>query len=166
MRKTYLLLAAVVAAAGLMNLARIDRTNPPEDPAETIWSQTRVPANVSAILGRACQNCHSDRTEWPWYSAVAPGHWLTTADVYAARQHLNLSTWGRYNEERRTGSLIAICEMVASGKMPLWYYKPAHYPSAWLSESDKKAVCDWSKAEVQRLTLAQNQGSEEKEIGK
>jgi hypothetical protein len=165
MRKTCSFVAGVAVAIVLMNLARIDRTNPPEDPTETIASQTRMPANVTAIFQRACQNCHSDRTQWPWYSAVAPFHWLMTADVYAARQHLNLSTWGRYNPERRTASLIAICEVVASDKMPVWYYKPAHYPSAWLSGSDKKAVCDWIKAEV-RSTLAQNLISEEKEMAK
>ena len=164
MRKLYSIAAAVGVTIVLMNLVRIDRTNPSENPAETIASQTRMPVDVAAIFRRACQDCHSERTEWPWYSAVAPFHWLMTADVYAARQHLNLSTWGRYNGDERSGSLIAICEMVASNKMPLWYYKPAHYPSAWLSESDKKAVCDWTKAEVQRLTLAQNLSSEEKEM--
>jgi hypothetical protein len=108
MRKFYSLVAAVAAAIVLMNLPRIDRTNPPEDPAETLASQTRITANVDAIFRRACENCHSERTAWPWYSAVAPFHWLMTADVYAARQHLNMSTWGRYDEEERTGALIAI----------------------------------------------------------
>ena len=154
MRTLYTILAPVAVAIVLINLLRIDRTNAPEVPAETIASQARMPGNVAVILRRACQNCHSERTEWPWYSAVAPFHWLMTADVYAARQHLNLSTWGRYNEEERTGALITICEMVASNKMPVWYYKLAHYPSAWLSESDKKAVCDWTKAEVQSSALA------------
>src|SRR5262245_49282172 len=166
MRKLYLITAAVIATIGLMNLVRIERTNPQENPAETIESQTRMPAHVSSIFRRACQDCHSARTEWPWYTAVAPFHWLLTADVYAAREHLNLSTWGRYNNEERTGSLIGICKMVASNKMPLWYYKPAHYPSAWLSESDKKAVCDWAKAEVQRSTLTQNLSPGEKEDGR
>ena len=166
MRKLlYSLTAAVVAAIGLMNLAKVDRTNPPENPAETIESQTRMPANVAAIFRRACQDCHSARTEWPWYSAVAPVRWLMAADVYSARQHFNLSTWGRYKEDERTGSLIGICEMVASNKMPLWYYKPAHYPSAWLSENDKKAVCDWAKAEVQRSAVTQNLSSAKKETG-
>lgn len=165
MRKFYSLVAAVAAAIVLMNLPRIDRTNPPEDPAETLASQTRITANVDAIFRRACENCHSERTARPWYSAVAPFHWLMTADVYAARQHLNMSTWGRYDEEERTGALIAICEVVASNKMPLWYYKLAHYPSAWLSEGDKKAVCDWSKAEVQRSPLTPNPRSEKKVTG-
>ena len=163
MRKLYSIAAIVVAAIAPMNLVRIDRTNPPEDPAETIAANTTMPSNVAAIVRRACQDCHSERTEWPWYSAVAPFHWLMTADVYAARQHLNLSAWSRYNDDERTGNLIAICEKVASNKMPLWYYKPTHYPSAWLSESDKKAVCDWTKAEVRRSTLAQNLNSGEKE---
>jgi len=166
MRKISALVAGALVPIVLMNLARIDRTNPPEDATETIASRTCMPAPVTAIFRRACQNCHSERTDWPWYSAVAPFHWLMTADVYAARQRLNLSTWGRYNEARRTDSLIAICETVASDKMPLWYYKPAHYPSAWLSESDKKEVCDWTKAEVQRLARAQNVSSEEKETAK
>ena len=166
MRKLYTIAAAAGVTIVLMNLVRIDRTNLSENPAETIVSKTRMPVGVAVIFRRACQNCHSERTEWPWYSTVAPFHWLMTADVYAAREHLNLSTWGRYNQDERSGALISICEMVASNKMPLWYYKPAHYPSAWLSESDKKAVCDWSKAEVQRLTLAPNPSSEENEIGK
>jgi hypothetical protein len=158
MRKLYALTAATVVAIGLMNLVRIDRTNPPEDRAETIESNTRMPANVAGIFRRACQDCHSKRTEWPWYSAVAPFHWLMTADVYAAREHMNLSTWGRYNEDERTSRLVGVCEMVASNKMPLWYYKAAH-SSARLSEGDKKTVCDWAKAEVQRSALTQNPSS-------
>ena len=162
MRKLCSITAALIAAVGVMNLARIDRTNLPENPAETIESQTGMASNIAAIFRRACQDCHSERTEWPWYSAVAPFRWLMAADVYAAREHMNLSTWGRYNEEERTGSLIGICEMVASNKMPLWYYKAAHNTSARLSDGDKKAVCDWAKAEVQRSTLAQSLSSKER----
>jgi len=159
MRALYPITVAVVAGMGLMNLARVDRTNPPVDPAQGIEAHTRMPANVASIFRRACQDCHSERTDWPWYSAVAPFHWLMTADVYTARSHMNLSAWGRYTPEERTERLIGICEMVAANKMPLWYYKPAHYPSAWLSDGDKKAVCDWAKAEVQRSTLTQNLSS-------
>ena len=161
MRKFYSITLAVVALIGLMNLARIDRTNPVANSADAIEAHTHMPANVASIFRRACQDCHSERTDWPWYSAVAPFNWLMTADVYAARAHLNLSAWGRYTPEERTERLIGICENVAGNKMPLWYYKPAHYPSAWLSESDKKAVCDWAKAEVQRSTVTQNLSSEE-----
>ena len=76
---------------------------------------------------------------------------------------MNLSAWGRYTPEEQTERLIGICENVAGNKMPPWYYKPAHYPS-WLSEGDKKAVCDWTKSEVQRSTLTQNLASGKKEM--
>ena len=160
MRNLYSLTFAIIAAVVPMNLARIDRTNPPVDPAQVIEAHTRMPANVAAIFAGACQDCHSERTVWPWYSAVAPFHWLMSADVYAARSHLNLSAWGRYTPEERTERLIGICKMVAGNKMPLWYYKPAHYPSAWLTEGDKMAVCDWAKEEVGRLQVTQNLSSE------
>lgn len=142
-------LIAIAAAVGLMNAARVDRTNTPVNPSESIEAHTQMPPNVAAIFRRACHNCHSEQTDWPWYSTVAPMHWLLTADVYAAREHMNLSKWARYTPEERTDRLIGMCEMVASNRMPLWYYKPLHYPDAWLSEADRKAVCDWVKAEVQ-----------------
>jgi hypothetical protein len=160
MSKLFPITATVIAAMGVMNLARIDRTNLNVDSAQGIEAYSVLPEKVTAILGRACRNCHSERTEWPWYSAVAPFQWLMTADVYAARAHMNLSTWGRYTPEERTGRLIAICEMVAGNKMPPWYYRPMNYPSAWLSDVDKAAVCDWVKAEVQKSALTQDFNSE------
>ena len=156
MRSFYSIPLAAIAAMGLMNLVRVDRTNPAENPAAAIDAHTQIPASVAGVLRRTCQNCHSERTDWPWYSAIAPAHWLMAADVYAARSHMNLSTWGRYTPEERTERLIGICEMVAGNRMPPWYYKPAHYPSAWISEKEKKALCDWAKAEVQRSLLTQN----------
>jgi hypothetical protein len=75
---------------------------------------------------------------WPWYSVAAPFHWLITADVYAAREHMNLSWWGFYNEEERTRSLIGVCEMVGANKMPSWYYKAVHYPAVQLSDDEKR----------------------------
>src|SRR5690349_17264513 len=148
MRALALLAATGLAALAAMNVARVGRTNRPVDPAETVEAQTAMPPKVTAVLQRACVDCHTEQTRWPWYSQVAPFHWLMAADVYGGRDHLNLSTWARYKTEERTERLIGICEMVAGGKMPPWYYKPLHYPSAWVSETEKKDVCDWVKAEV------------------
>jgi hypothetical protein len=147
--------AAVLAGGALMNVAIVDRTNQPVDPADTIEAQAQMPGNVAAILQRACRDCHSEKTHWPWYSSVAPMHWLMAADVYGGRDHLNLSRWGRYSAEERTERLIGICEMVAGNKMPLWYYKPIH-PSAWLSEHDKKTVCEWVKSAVVEQSAARS----------
>src|SRR5436190_4428880 len=82
------------------------------DPADSIGAQTRMPEHVAAILHRACSDCHTDRTRWPRYGKVAPFQWLISADVYGARAHLNLSSWGRYKPEERNERLIGMCEMV------------------------------------------------------
>jgi len=80
-------LIAIAAAVGLMNAARVDRTNTPVNPSENIEAHTQMPPNVAPVFHRACHNCHSERTDWPWYSTVAPMHWLLTADVYGARAY-------------------------------------------------------------------------------
>jgi hypothetical protein len=157
MRRQLLSAAAVIAAAGLMNVARIDRTNMPVDPAQTVEARTRMPEDVAAIFQRACLDCHSERTEWPWHSKVAPFQWLVAADVYGGRAHLNFSTWGRYTPDERTERMIGICEMVGSDRMPPRHYKLGHYPAAWLSDDDKKAVCDWVKTEVQLAAIGSSE---------
>lgn len=148
MQKPILIVAVVVIGLGLMNVARVDRMNITVKPADSIEAQTQMPKNVAAIFHRACRDCHTESTHWPWYTNIAPFQWLITADVYAARDHMNMSMWARYTEQERTDRSIAICEMVAGNKMPLWYYKSLHYPSASLSDADKKDICDWAKAQA------------------
>ena len=96
-------LIAIAASVGLMNVARVDRTNTPVNSSETIEAHTQMSPNVAAVFHRACHNCHSETTDWPWYSTVAPLHWLLAADVYGAREHMNLSRWGRYTAGRANG---------------------------------------------------------------
>src|SRR6266852_9179455 len=52
---------------------------------------------VFAVVERSCQNCHSEKTEWPWYSYVAPVSWLMEKDVHDARSHMNLTLWNEYS---------------------------------------------------------------------
>ena len=94
-------LAVIGAAVALQFVNRPDRTNPPEDPSLTFASQQYVPATVSATLERACYDCHSNRTVWPWYSAIAPVSWLVADDVEEGRKHLNFSEWGTYTRKRQ-----------------------------------------------------------------
>jgi hypothetical protein len=79
--------------------------NPRIDPSQTIESQLQVPANVMGILNRACQDCHTDKTEWRWYAYVAPLSWLQVADVEAGRDRMNLSQWGARDSGAAGGSL-------------------------------------------------------------
>jgi hypothetical protein len=108
-----------------------DHSNPPVT-KEPPWDS---PA-TRELVRRACFDCHSNQTEWRWYSYVAPSSWLVLRDVNGGRRHLNFSEWDHPQRHAKD-----IAEQVKSGEMPLWYYLPLH-PSAKLSDAEKKALMD------------------------
>ncbi len=95
----------------------------PEVTGEPDWDQPRT----RELFDRACKDCHSNQTQWPWYGSIAPGSWLMRWDIEEGREHFNVSEWGR---PENGGNAAA--KMVRNGEMPLWYYLPAH-PEAQLS---------------------------------
>ena len=98
---------------------------------------------VVMIMDRACEDCHSSNTHWPWYGNVAPVSWILTRDVKRGRAKLDLSQWaGRtpsINERKE------ICDVVSDGSMPLLAYRLLH-PNATLSKHDVDLICDWADA--------------------
>jgi Haem-binding domain len=99
------------------------------------------------VLERACRDCHSNRTEWPWYSNVAPVSWFVIDHVNHARSHLNFSDWSSYAPERRRKLLTGVCKETRSGAMPLSSYTWIHW-SARLSPADVEALCNWAQPQV------------------
>lgn len=103
------------------------RANPPIV-AEPSWDAP----STRALFARACADCHSHETRWPWYAHVAPASWLVTRDVREGREHFNVSEWGL--DRRNEGDEAA--EMLAEGEMPLRAYLLAH-PGARLSDVER-----------------------------
>lgn len=98
--------------------------------AEPAWDspQTRE------MFMRACGDCHSNETAWPWYSRIAPASWLIVRDVREGRNKLNVSEWGiRKNEADE------VRKVIENGSMPPWFYLPMH-PEARLSAQEKQAL--------------------------
>jgi hypothetical protein len=127
------------------------KSNPPIDPSQTIDAQLRVTPQVSAIFARSCNDCHSNKTRWPWYSNVAPVSWLVIDDVNQGRAAMNLSEWGRNDKDWQSKKLRQMCEEVQDGAMPLNSYTPMH-PGSKLSPEDGKTLCDWTNAERARIS--------------
>ena len=123
----------------------------PVNPATGVNAGGGVPPTVMATLRRACFDCHSDETRWPWYSALPVGFWLLRHDVKEGRDHLNFSRWTEYHPFDRADLLDKVCEKTTKGLMPLWQYRLAHR-EARLTASDIAAVCAWSQQEAARLT--------------
>jgi len=115
----------------------LDRTNPP------VQGEFRGSPEVVSVLRRACYDCHSNETVWPWYSRVAPVSWVVAHDVNEGRAVLNFSTWDQLSAEKQAEAMKESWEEVAEGKMPTWYYVVLH-PEARLSAADKSVLRAWS----------------------
>lgn len=135
----------------IIQFIRPARTNPQIDPGKSIEANLQVTPQVGAIFDRSCNDCHSNKTRWPWYSNVAPVSWLVISDVNDARSVMNFSQWGNYDKDKQSRRLRDMCEQVQDGKMPLSIYTPLH-PGSKLSADDVKTLCDWANAERARLS--------------
>ena len=83
---------------------------------------------------RACFDCHSNMTKWPWYSWVAPASWLVAHDVAEGREHLNFSEF-----DRRQRNADECADQIRSGEMPPWQYLPLHQ-EARLSDVEREEL--------------------------
>ena len=135
------IIAIPLALFGLLQLAPVgvSYTNPPVV-SEPNWDspQTR------ALAQRACFDCHSNETAWPWYTRIAPISWLTAHDVSEGRQRLNFSTWGTPSQSsgefRREGTNVReMVRAVENGSMPPAIYLPLH-PAARLTPAEQQQL--------------------------
>jgi Haem-binding domain len=149
-----LLIVCALSAAALEILVSIFVH--PSGPVRNIASNgpllagAKVDPAVLQVVERSCQNCHSQKTEWPWYSRVAPMSWLVEGDVAKARSHMNLSYWDEYSVEHQQAILASIGTLVRSGEMPPSRYTAIHR-DAKLSAQERDLVYEWSHAERRRL---------------
>jgi len=133
--------AAVVFFVVLVGaqFVRPDRTNPPTDPDRAIGSQAGTSSELVAILDRACSDCHSNETVWPWYTEVAPMSWLMALGVKKGREAVNFSEWAEYPPGQQRSLLALSCQDVKANKMPGPYTLVR--PETALSDSDVETIC-------------------------
>ena len=145
MRKlvTLLMIAAIVLVVLVLLIQFLPyghtHTNPPVV-KEPNWNSPET----RQITQKACFDCHSNETIWPWYSNIAPMSWLVQRDVDVARSRLNFSDWGRISVE--VGEII---EIVSEGEMPPFQYLLMH-PGARFSEQEKTRFIDGINATLNR----------------
>lgn len=136
----------LIAAFVVIQFFRIDKANPPIVESETLEAGLAVPPDIQLILGRSCNDCHSHKTVFPWYSNIQPVAWWLKDHINEARDELNFSKFNTYTAKKKAKKLEEVCEEVRSGAMPLPSYLWIH-SEAGLSENDKNALCDWTNVE-------------------
>lgn len=101
-----------------------------------------APAQIEALLARACYDCHSNQTRWPWYSRIAPVSWLIERDVSLGREELNFSEWGSYYPQTLRRKLQWMGRVLREGSMPPWTYRLMH-PRARLTQAERAMLGRW-----------------------
>ena len=122
-----------------IQLVPVERSNPP------VLAEVPAPPEVREVIERACYDCHSNETRWPWYAQLAPASWLLAYDVAEAREHMNFSDWKQYDEDEQRDLVEEAWEEVEEGEMPPWFYLPLH-PEARLSDADRDVLQRWAEA--------------------
>ena len=138
-----------IAIVVVIQAFRPSRTNPPIDAKQEITAAMNVDAGVQSILNRSCNDCHSNRTVWPWYSEIAPISWGVASDVRDGRRHMNLSEWGSYPDYKRKDLLDKACKMVTQRDMPPFTYGLVHRQTQ-LSDPERETICRWTKANTEK----------------
>ncbi len=105
-----------------------DHSNPPIT-GEPAWDS----ATTRALVGTSCFDCHSNQTQWYWYTNVAPFSWLVQRDVEEGRAVLNFSEWDRPQR------IDEVAESISEGSMPPWYYYAVHW-AAKLSPNEQEEL--------------------------
>lgn len=102
-----------------------------------------VPENVSLILEKACNDCHSNNTRYPWYSRLQPVDWWMNNHVVDGKRHLNLDEYTHKNLRYQYHKLEEIAEQVKDGEMPMDSYTWTH-KDAILTEAEKQQLIGWA----------------------
>ena len=135
----------LIGLAALLVIAQffgIDRSAPDYSPADDLIAVHTPDGEITAILRKACYDCHSYQTTYPWYSYVAPVSWLVGHDIDEGREHLNFSVWATYSAKKRDHKLEECVEEVDEGEMPLDIYTWTHADTK-LTKEEKEALVTW-----------------------
>lgn len=138
------ILTAFLIALALIQFVRPDQNHSVGVSETDLTKLYEVPPDVHAVLTKACFDCHSNNTHYPWYSHVQPLGWWLQWHVDEGKQGLNFSVFGTYQKEDHAIIFSEIEEVVREGAMPLKSYRLAH-PEARLTPEQVVLISDWAR---------------------
>ncbi len=111
-----------------------------------------MPEDVKSILQVACNDCHSNKTEYPWYSNLQPVAWILADHVNDGKRHLNFSEFTSRPVAYQNHKFEETIEMIKEGEMPLpsYTYFGLH-SGAKLTEAQKQILIKWAETNMDSL---------------
>jgi hypothetical protein len=146
-----ILLAALIVFIAIQFVRPAENKNGQASPAD-ISKIDSVPENVQAILKRSCYDCHSNHTNYPWYSNIQPAGWWLSSHIKDGKAELNFSEFGQYSIRRQRSKLNSIAKTVEDGTMPFPSYAFIHKEAA-LTKDEKALIINWANKTKDNLSL-------------
>jgi hypothetical protein len=139
------ILYGLLIALVLIQFIRPER-NISEVPSENdIRVHYAVPAEVESILKRACFDCHSNNTYYPWYTNIQPVGWWLQNHINEGKGELNFSEFAAYSPKKADHKLEEVVEMVEEKEMPLESYTWVH-KDAVLNAQEIETLVNWANS--------------------
>jgi hypothetical protein len=147
-KKTILALCAILV---LIQFIRPEK-NLSDDRTFDISKGYSLSGSLNVTFQAACNDCHTNKTVYPWYAEVQPFAWWLDHHVTDGKRHLNLSAFTKLPIAIQNHKLEEIMETVKEGEMPLssytWF---GLHKGAQLTEQDKSAIIDWAHSKMDSL---------------
>ena len=148
-KRTFIGLLIVLVFIQFIHPAKnVDTTTTPQD----ITIMYPMPDSVHGILQKACYDCHSNTTRYPWYNNVEPVAFWLNNHIKEGKQHLNFSEFGSYPVAKQVKRLKNTAQEVEEGGMPLNSYLWIH-KDAVLTPAEKNMVISWANGLAQRISM-------------
>ncbi len=142
------IIIALLALLMLCQFFQIDKTAPAVQ-ASDIANHYQVPEDVQRILKKACYDCHSNETIYPWYSSVQPLGWWLKHHIDEGKEHLNFSEFAGRRIAVQNHKFEEIIETVKEGEMPLKSYTwLGMHPEAKLSLEERTRITSWAQMQM------------------
>ena len=143
MKKKIIISAAAILI--LIQFFRINKENPVVNSSNDFLIINKAPDSIAQTIRSSCYDCHSNETQYPWYSNIAPVSWVIKHHINEGREKMNFSDWGQYSSKKRQRKVDGAIEMIEGNDMPLKSYTLIHR-DAILNPAKKDSLIIWLKS--------------------
>lgn len=149
------ILIIILVAFVIIQFFPIDKTNPPVDKGMDFISIKNIQPEIANTIRTSCYDCHSNETQYPWYSSIAPASWWLKNHINEGRSHLNFSIFATYEPKTQIHKMEECVEMLEKHEMPLESYYLGHQ-DAKLTDAKRQDLIKYFKKEIEETKFKMN----------
>lgn len=139
-----IILIILIASFAFIQLWQVEKNQDTgNNPNDFLEQNPSMPEPMAEIIARACYDCHSNHTNYPWYAHVAPFSWIIDQHIVNGKAELNFSQYGSLSSKQKIGVLSSVCDVIIDSLMPPANYLILHR-DAQIDAETAISICDWS----------------------